>query len=577
MVFLLFPLLFIAITPNFNEPLQIFRSLFLPIWLLIFIIINPKTISKPSKIVSFFALIPLGYIVSALANKQNPFLAILGSFNRNMGILTFSSMLLILILFSGNKFRGEDFIKFGLQPLLYLSCTIGILEILSLVPFTSTTDKRIVLLTGNSNFAACYLALLILLPLYNFVNGKKSWFKGFSIVVALTIFLLGIRTESVQFYVISTVSISTFFYFYIGERSTKIGKRKTFSIGAILLSAVFVLFFKYWTTLSQAANVSDRISSWKIGVDMFLDHPIFGVGAEQFWRFQGIYKTADQQRILGNNVVVDKAHNVFIDHFANGGIVTGLPYLLFMLASIFLLRKAKKLSMVGTARLRLGLFGGIWFGYLSQLFFSPDSVFGMTLGFTSLAFVINMMSPGTTLNENRKQANHQGHILVLRSASVILLMPVVGLSFIAINSEIEIHKAATNQLLDGNEILKVFKSFPNPKGMEIVIVQALKNSENCPFTNVASDELLKVDARSSQAWYFKALCEDHNGQYVSALKFVNNALEFQPLNLVYLEAKYRLEVRSQFYADAKDTLQRIVTVDPLNSKIPELNTLLDKA
>jgi hypothetical protein len=150
----------------------------------------------------------------------------------------------------------------------------------------------------------------------------------------------------------------------------------------------------------------------------------------------------------------------------------------------------------------------------------------MVLGFASLGAVLGIYSKEKSKIATSSIAMTSKNALGVRLFGIFMLLPLVLISSNAISNELKIKAVVTNRILDGNQILDIIKSFPNPKGTEMIIVQALKNADNCPFTNVASDELLKLDDRSAQGWYFKALCSDFNGDYAGSLKFVNKALEF---------------------------------------------------
>jgi O-antigen ligase len=262
--------------------------------------------------------VPIGYTISAIVNKQNPILALVGHSNRNMGILTFFSILLILYTFSREEVRIDLFVKFALRPLVYISCLIGFIQLLGLDPvFSKPDDQRIVLFFGNSNFAASSLAIIILIPLFDSLQTRKKKIKIINYALFGTILFLGYSTKAVQFYAISILSIAIFFISYFNKKLIEIIKKKKYLLLLIAsLGSLSAIFVRSYDSLSKLANMQDRLSSWKIGYEIFLNHPVFGVGVENFSRFQGIYKSPEQQRLLEESTIVDKAHNVFIDHFA---------------------------------------------------------------------------------------------------------------------------------------------------------------------------------------------------------------------------------------------------------------------
>ena len=130
--------------------------------------------------------------------------------------------------------------------------------------------------------------------------------------------------------------------------------------------------------------------------------------------------------------------------------------------------------------------------------------------------------------------------------------------------------------MNGDVALSTIKNFPNPKTTEAIIVDAMSNLQNCPFATLASDELLKIDNRSSQAWYIKTLCADATGDRQTSLQYIENAIVFQPLNTQYLEAKFKLMASIGDFAGASIVLEKIKSINPNLVNLADLETLLKK-
>jgi hypothetical protein len=577
MYFLIFPVVFLAVTPILNEPLNLFRSLLIPLWLLTYLILKPQNLRAQSIVIKLFILVPVGYLISAIVNGQNPILALIGSYNRNIGLLTFISALLILLIGSNSRHITNNFINYGLWPLVYLSIFIGFLQIFHLDPLSWAEEDRVVLFFGNSNFAGSALAILILVPLYSVLTKPSKQQKVGYFAVLVILYFIGTQTKTSQYYAISSAAIAVFLLINYYDRILHIRKIKLFGFLAFMITGASLVIVKLWDYLFINSNFADRIDSANLGMRIFYDHPFFGVGIEQMWRYQGIYRMPSQEQRIGSSAIVDKAHNVFIDQFVNGGIFVGLGFVVFILSSLYLLFNLNRLTLTPEVRSNSALFGAMWFGYVTLLFFTTDSVFGMVLGFASLGAVLGIYSKEKSKIATSSIAMTSKNALGVRLFGIFMLLPLVLISSNAISNELKIKAVVTNRILDGNQILDIIRSFPNPKGTEMIIVQALKNADNCPFTNVASDELLKLDDRSAQGWYFKALCSDFNGDYAGSLKFVNKALEFQPINKVFLDSKVRLEVRNGEISNAQETLKKLRFVDPKFAKLSEVDALLQKS
>ncbi|MCX8482728.1 MAG: O-antigen ligase family protein [Crocinitomicaceae bacterium] len=389
------------------------------------------------------------------------------------------------------------------------------------------------------------------------------------------VLFLGYKTQAVQFYAIGLISIAIFILIKYEQQLRTILKQKRYlfvmviSIGTLMAIAAFNL-----ERLKVLTNFQDRLSSWKIGYDMFINHPFFGVGIENFWNFQGMYKSPEQQRILGDTIIVDKSHNVFIDQFANGGFITGISFICFILATIYFLLRANFSSLSPDNRLYFSLFSAVWAGYVFQLFFSPDNIVEMTIAYSCLAMMMRIAS--TTDVRAFKSSAHTMYknSSLVRTTAILLLLPLGVIGYHAINYEVTVRKILLNKIMNGDQIIEVIKSYPNPKGVESIIVHEIDRLDNCPFVNIASDELLKINPRSAQAWYFKTICMDHVGEYEKSLEFANKALETQPITLSYLDAKCRLEARLGKYMEAEVTLAKIKQIFPESTRISELQKLV---
>ena len=93
--------------------------------------------------------------------------------------------------------------------------------------------------------------------------------------------------------------------------------------------------------------------------------------------------------------------------------------------------------------------------------------------------------------------------------------------------------------------------------------------------NSATDELLKIDNRSAQAWYIKTICVDSTGDRKSALDLIDKAVALQPNNLRYLEAKYKLTASIGDQTGATVVLEKMKSINPKLPNLVELQALLE--
>ncbi len=135
---------------------------------------------------------------------------------------------------------------------------------------------------------------------------------------------------------------------------------------------------KYIT--GEVAKSSDtavsRIFFWKIGLQMIKQHPIFGVGADNFWisfneaRREFVKNHPDDELLtIGEDFFVQRAHNELLQVFAELGLIGGcmflLPFFYLLKVGYRSLRVRKKLSPA-----IWGTIGGIFAFILSSMFSS---------------------------------------------------------------------------------------------------------------------------------------------------------------------------------------------------------------
>ena len=100
-------------------------------------------------------------------------------------------------------------------------------------------------------------------------------------------------------------------------------------------------------------------------------------------------------------------------------------------------------------------------------------------------------------------------------------------------------------------------NWPYPRATEQVMVELAQNLENCALLEDVTDRLLRVNQRSSEAWFVKAVCVDFKGDQRLALSHIKNAVKLHPMNVRYLDAKYQLEKALSLEIEARDTLKII--------------------
>jgi len=101
----------------------------------------------------------------------------------------------------------------------------------------------------------------------------------------------------------------------------------------VFTSLIVFSSFRFLDGLKNAfyfqGSIPQRFDYWITGVQIFSENWLLGVGPDQFQRHAALYRNSEQVLRDGDFVIPDRAHNVLIDHFANGGIGAGILWLGF--------------------------------------------------------------------------------------------------------------------------------------------------------------------------------------------------------------------------------------------------------
>jgi O-antigen ligase len=557
MLFYLPVLIFFLLAPNLNEGVELPRSVALIIFTLLYVAIWPKSLVLKSKVFYLPFLLPVTYVFSFLFNDQNFLSALFGGYKRNFGILTYLAVAIIFVATLNLREKNSSkFFKVTLLPLSIITILYSFIQLSNSDFFVWGEKDRVVITLGNSNYAASYIAILLPSLLYGFASSKRKLFKYIYIALFVILFYCGIQTKSFQFNVVALISISAFVlisYYHLFARLNLL--LRTAGIVGIF-STLFYSVFRFRDILNDFTSADDRLAQQRAGLEMFTDHFFFGVGVDRLQQYMPLYIKAEDVRREGGNIVADKTHNSFVDHLASGGIFAGIAYTLFLLMIFYLILKLLKSGE--KYNINLALPSSIFIGYVSQLIINTDSILNMIVPYMSMGII-----GGFYLNSQTDQSKSlvtTKKLSTVRILSVIALILTIPMCVRIISTDMQVRNIMNNKYADGDKIIEILKMWPNPRPTEEVIVKYAQDLKNCPFVDRLSDRLLEVDPRSGQAWFIKSICADAYNDQATSLSFVKKAIEFQPMNLRYLDVQYQLEKFLGYEDEAAKTVLRINSI-----------------
>ena len=247
---------------------------------------------------------------------------------------------------------------------------------------------------GNASFLATYLSFNIFFAaiLFLYRNNKKAKIYYAAVILFEIIVLFLTFTRGAIFSFGAGIILSAAMY-ALWNKKDKV-RKLSFSLIIILVLSASILFsikessfIKNNQLLNRLTNISfqestgkSRLISWKIGLNAFLEKPLFGWGQENY--YVAFNKHMDPIFFTYSSETFDRAHNKIIDLLVMNGLFGLLAYLLvFGAASYSLFPYAKKGS--GAAIILLSLLGA----YFIQNFFIFDMPISYLMFFILLALI----------------------------------------------------------------------------------------------------------------------------------------------------------------------------------------------
>ena len=571
----LIPLVMVSVGWFAHEPVGLFSSTVLLVGAMTGLLLFRRGTWQKSWILSLPFAVVIGYLISAVVNGQGLASIYLGGYQRNFGVATWLALAIVFLIGAQGEVKLRGYLDWVLPGVLIAGLGYGLVQFLDRDPLPWTNPYEAVSLTlGNPNFAGAFFGILAVIAFSRIFVGKGVVQKSFGVLLFGATVFICLKTNSLQSPLLIVGGVVVFTLLSNLGSKSGLGRIAKFSSGGVLglaVVGVVVLFAGSASWLATAreklffqGSVAQRLDYWRTGFEIWKDHPIFGVGTDQFQRYAALYRTPEQVKRDGVFVIPDKSHNVLIDHFANGGLVVGLIWVAFVVSVFFMLVKALQVADKVQVRRDLAILGTMWSTYVLQALISPDQIVLSLIGYSSAGLIAGIyLKDAPTLKIDP---------FVVRSITGFALALVVVVSGMALKVNADVKKVLAGQITGVEQILNVIDAWPNAKTTELIGIEEINKPNNCEFANQISDRLLKYDDRSAQGWYMKAICNNSARNFTQAVQDVTNSVKFDPINPSYLVGKAKLEIAASRIADAKVTIAKIAEVDSSNPELAALNS-----
>lgn len=295
-------------------------------------------------------LVYFSLVTTSLFFAEDIFLALQGGLGREEGYSTMVMYMLLFLAARKVKINRESLFK----GMLVSACVVsvyGILQFYGIDPiprdFMRTSWQRSFSTMGNPNFLGSYLVLILPIAMHLFVIRKKA-LAGFAYGIIL-LCLLSTLTQSAWLGAIVSICTYLIMLFILRDKYPNTLHRV---VVIMLISVIITLGFNFQTgnlvftrftsISSNAVDVfnggglaekagANRIFIWKRVIELITKKPWFGYGIESLAiPFVKLYES-DMIRILGYSMMVDKAHNEYLNIAVSTGIPSLLAYFTFIL------------------------------------------------------------------------------------------------------------------------------------------------------------------------------------------------------------------------------------------------------
>ena len=571
----LIPLVVLSVGWFAHDPVSIFASTVLLVGVLFGLLLLPGKTWKKNWVLWIPFSIVIGYLTAAVVNGQGLASIYLGGYQRNFGVATWLALALVFLIGAQGEVKLRGYLDWVLPGVLIAGLSYGLIQFLDKDPLPWTNPFKAVSLTlGNPNFAGAFFGILSVIAFSRIFVGKDVGQKVFGVLLFGATIFISLKTNSLQSPLLIVAGLVVFALLSNLGSKSGLGRMAKFSSGGVLgvaVVGVVVLFAGSGSWLSTAreklffqGSVAQRLDYWRTGFEIWKDHPIFGVGTDHFQRYAALYRTPEQVKRDGVFVIPDKSHNVLIDHFANGGLVVGCIWIIFVFSVFYMLIKSIRNNEKVQVRRDLALLGTMWSTYVLQALISPDQIVLSLIGYSSAGLIAGIyLKDAPTFKIDPFK---------VRAVTAFALVLVVVISGKALVANADAKKVLAGEITGVEPILKVIDAWPNAKTTELIGIQEINKPNNCEFANQISDRLLKYDNRSAQGWYMKAICDNAAQNFTKAVADINNSVKFDPINPSYLVGKAKLEIAASRIADAKVTIAKITEVDPSNPELVALNS-----
>lgn len=316
----------------------------------------------------------LTFIFSSTPKTQQLY----GVYGRNTGFLTYLSLLFIMLFFQYTiNTKNSQYILRSYGITSFILIIYGFLQLLNFDPVKwSEKYSRLFGTLGNPNFFSAFLGMSIG-GFFTYILFAKIELKYvITLIILCTVATVEIlKSGAIQGILVAgfCIAISLLFYFY--KKEIKKYYVRSYVLGIIISSTMFILGIINigpLSNLNQQLSVTTRTAYWNSGLQMVIHNLIIGQGFDSYGDWYRYYRNNFAIEEVGNSVVSDASHNVFLDIGVNFGGVGLICYLFFcgyVIRASYVYIKSNNFE-----KSKFMVFYILWLGFLVQSLVSINNI-----------------------------------------------------------------------------------------------------------------------------------------------------------------------------------------------------------
>ena len=478
------------------------------------------------------------FFIVAWLFTDNKYIGFFGDYQRRTGLLSYLCLIIFLIATSyliriGSVARLER----AAVIVGFITGFYGLLQHYNADFVKWNNPYNSVLSTlGNPDFAAAVMAIFLVVSFGVAIQMKQPlWLRGLAGVNVVLLLVVIVFSQVRQGLLAGALGVAIVVIVWVWQRR-KIAAWVLTGLGMIggLLGVAGMLNMGPLTKYFYKVSVTYRGDYWRAGWNMFVHHPLFGVGLDRFGAYFRQYRDATQVARRGPNIISNAAHDVPMQLASTGGIFVVLAFLaltFFILwRGIVALRKTS-----GADQIVVAVIFGAWATYEAQSLISIDNLAIAIWGYILGGAVIGVsVLPGTEVKV--AQATNTHIVQPLVSSVLALLMLIVGILFF--ESESAMHTLAGIAIPKQQNQLATYEQYAlKPLGygfkepnFEVTIAGDLAGAGFAPNAITQLQGVIKSDPHNYDAQDMLSRIYEFQKNYGAAIPIRQTMVKEDPFN-----------------------------------------------